>query len=166
MSAILSGFPDGPVDWYDSSRLLVPHDYNPAKINELAVAAVSPFAVTFDVYIQPTTNDEAELISFAVPSGTAQTAVNAIIAALDAVCVNPARNELTEEQTEAAQLQNKIDNAVADIATLTNDTTWGAMSNAQKIEALRAIELHNTRSVRYLLRQEKKRQTGVFSLQK
>lgn len=184
MPVFLDGLPTTPVDWYDSAPLLA-MPYNPDKVNELAVAVATPLAVDIDIYIQPTTNTYATLISFAVTAGTAQNTVDAIVAAMNAVCVDPTRNDPTEEQSEDAQLQARIDAMVADIGAVADpgglhdqllaNAAWNALTADAQADVLRGvmrangIDYHDIvldllRAVRYLLRQEKKRQTGVFSL--
>jgi len=131
--------------------------YNPARCMELISAAFPPPAVPSEV------GPEDWQLSVYLPNPVSPEDYAAAVATLTALGSDPTRNDLTEEEQERAAIQNKLDNAVADIAALT-DPGWIALTNAQKIDALHDVTLHNTRSIRYLLREKKKDLTGVFSL--
>lgn len=90
-----------PADYYDSDPLLEP-PFNPPKVGELGVAALTAAAIT-DIWLFEVDGGSTR-ISFALPQGTGQSIVNAAMSALNAVCVDPTRNEQTQAQIFAAYI--------------------------------------------------------------
>lgn len=160
--------------------------FNPRKVEELMIAALAAGGFTIPPILPPTVDEGNTLLNVTVESGTYdETQTAEIVAILNAVCIDPTRNDLTEEQVEEADLQAKIDAMVADIGAITDvgglhdqllaNAAWNALTTDAQADVLRGvlrangIDYHDIvldllRSVRYLLRMEKKRQSGVFSL--
>lgn len=93
--------------------------FNPAKVFELMVSALTAAGYTFPPLsaVLPEPTNTTLTVSF--EDGTySQQQIGAMIAILDAVAADPTRNDPTEDQQEAIDLQNKLDNAIADIAVI------------------------------------------------
>lgn len=100
-------------------------NFNARKVEELATAALIAGGYTFPPILPVTISDENTLINITIESGTYNEIETAdIIDILNGVCLDPTRNDLTEDQQELADLQNKLDNAIADIAII-NDVPGG-----------------------------------------
>lgn len=162
------------------STVTIDPPFNPPKVEELEAAALSEGGFNPPECEVVPVSDGNQYLNVLVEVGFySPEQIDEIVAILNAVCVDPTRDELTEEQQEAADLQNKLDNVVAAITELgaINAALVAATFNDanpdtdSRIAALRG-HLRNTvqdlldvaRATRYLLRMEKKRQTGVFSL--
>lgn len=158
-----------------------PQPCNSPKVQELLATALAAGGFTIPPIVLKDVGPEDTVLSIGVEAGTYnEQQIAAIVAILDAVAADPTRNGLTDEQQEAADLQNKLNNvlaAITELGTITDalePTAFTAANpqNADKIAALRG-HLRNVsqdltkacRAVAYLLRLEKKRQTGVFKVQ-
>lgn len=108
-----AGVPEVPVSSQESAALLA-QPFNPEKVGELSVAALTGVGLT-DAWIFEITAANS-LITFAVPQDTAQNVIDNAIAALNAVCIDPTRNQLTEDQKDDASVAAKIVSAKANKA--------------------------------------------------
>src|SRR5690348_12698740 len=94
---------------------LVP-PFNPDKLNELLVAALTAGGFTSPPLVVNEVGPENTLLNVSVPEGTyTAQQVAQIVAILNAVAADPTRNNLTEDQQEVADLQNKLNISKADI---------------------------------------------------
>lgn len=170
------------------STVTLAQPFNPPKVEELTTAALIVGGYTFPPLMPVSVSEGNTLLNVQVESGTYnQTQIDDIVSILNVVCVDPTRNDLTEEQIEQAQLEARIEAMIADLAAITDtgglddqlltNVAWNALTADAQADILRGlyragagnidyrdIILDLLRSTRYLLRMEKKRQTGVFSL--
>lgn len=180
-----------PAEWFavDSTETLTA--FNPDRVAELVNAA---FIVGPDGVGYLGTGPEDTLVEVYLPPSAAQDEIDAAIVRLNAICIDPTRNDLTAEQqeaadlaTELAQIQTRIDAVAADIIVDTGDNSavppttglkgtlqaanWNTLTDPQKIALLRTNQqaiinnqLDLLRLVRYLLRQTKQDKTGISTM--
>lgn len=135
------------IDVYSTVALVPP--FNIDKMYELVQTGITQGGFTIPPVEMTTIYLGDESIYVLVPDEYTQQQIDSIVTILNAVVVDPTRNDLTDDQQEAADLANKLANAIADIGVITdvpgglkdqiNATTTGLKDQLLTLTAFNAL---------------------------
>lgn len=171
---------------YSTVTLVAP--FNIDKLYELIRTHLTQGGFSFPPIEQPVIETNDASLRVLVPEGQyTQLQLDAIINALNLAAADPTRNDLTEDQVELAEINARIDFMTAGVGAINNtgglndqlltNSAWNALSADAQADILRNLYRANQpaldyrdilvevlKSVKWLLKQEKKRQVDGVDL--